>query len=258
MTKIFARVGDQNINELPKDLYIDPEALLVFLEIFEGPLDLLLYLIRKQNIDILNIPIAKITDQYIAYIDAMQVINIDLAAEYLAMAATLISIKSRMMLPRQKIQNDDINNEDIGDPRVQLINQLIEYEKIKLASQNIHKLPMAMRDYQWVNIDINSEKLMPQIMLDDLKKAWQNILLKTMVSNKEHHIAKSELSVREFMSNILKKLSTLKSATFQSMFEGNQSIPHIVINFIAILELTKEGLIRLETQHNDIVLVLIA
>jgi segregation and condensation protein A len=195
MSKSIARLNNQDINDLPKDLYINPEALLVFLEMFEGPLDLLIYLIRKQNIDILNIPIVQITTQYIAYINAMTTINIDLASEYLAMAATLLAIKSRMMLPRPPKLSDETEGEDDVDPRIELMNKLIEYEQIKEATQRIANLPIAERDYKWVHIEISSDKINPQVTIDDLKVAWQAILLKAISQNSTHNIEKQELSV---------------------------------------------------------------
>ncbi|MFN8770105.1 MAG: segregation and condensation protein A [Neisseriaceae bacterium] len=256
MSKSIARLNNQDINDLPKDLYINPEALLVFLEMFEGPLDLLIYLIRKQNIDILNIPIVQITTQYIAYINAMTTINIDLASEYLAMAATLLAIKSRMMLPRPPKLSDETEGEDDVDPRIELMNKLIEYEQIKEATQRIANLPIAERDYKWVHIEISSDKINPQVTIDDLKVAWQAILLKAISQNSTHNIEKQELSVREYMTNILKKLAKYKKKTFYSMFDDDPSVQSIIVNFIAILELTKEGLILLELQKNDIILVL--
>lgn len=256
MSTIIARVNNQDISDIPKDLYINPDALLVFLEMFEGPLDLLLYLIRKQNIDILNIPIAKITNQYIIYINAMTTINIDLASEYLAMAATLLAIKSRMMLPIPPKLSDETEDKNLIDPRVELINKLVEYERIKQATQNLNDMPMVERDYKWIDIDINSNNIRPHVTIEDLKLAWQHILLKAMSQKSTHRIEKQELSVREYMTNILRQLSNQKKRTFYSMFDESHSISHVVVNFVAILELTKEGLILLEMQENDIMLVL--
>jgi segregation and condensation protein A len=239
--------------EIPKDLYIDPAALQVFLEMFEGPLDLLLYLIRKQNLDILTIPIARITSQYISYINAMQVLNIDLAAEYLLMAAMLLEIKSRMMLPRVKLE--DTEHED--DPRHELIQKLIEYEKIKHAARSLANLPQANRDYFWLDVALNdSEIILPAVTLKDLQNAWHNLLLKSLAQNKQHHIKRQELSVREHMSNIVRTLNSLGQCKFFALFDANSGISHVVVNFIAILELGKEGIITLFMQENEIIVSL--
>lgn len=245
--------NQQQIFEIPKDLYIDPEALQIFLDMFEGPLDLLLYLIKRQNLDILTIPIAKITTQYISYINAMQTLNIDLAAEYLLMAAMLLEIKSRMMLPQQK--NEEANSEE--DPRHELIQKLIEYEKIKHVAQNLADLPQANRDYFWLNVVINdSLPIFPNVTLSDLQNAWHSVVLKNMTQNKQHHIKRQELSVREYMSNIIRSLQKTKQSTFFALFEADYGISHIVVNFIAILELGKEGVIILYMQENEIIVSL--
>lgn len=221
---------------------------------FEGPLDLLLYLIRKQNLNILAIPIAKITHQYMGYINNMQILNIDLAAEYLLMAAMLLAIKSRMLLPKPKIEVE----EDQTDPRNELIQKLIEYEKIKLAAQNLDELPTSNRDYMWLDVLINdSSKILPVVVVNDLAKAWKSLILKSIIEHKEHHMKKQELSVREYMSNILRYLSTSGETTFMQLFDPNLGISYIVVNFIAILELTKEGLIGLSILNNDIMVSLI-
>lgn len=254
MSQVIAIVNQQEVIDCPRDLYIDPEALQVFLEMFEGPLDLLLYLIRKQNLDILAIPIAKITDQYIAYINAMQVLNIDLAAEYLLMAAMLLEIKSRMLLP--KLKHAEAIDDNEVDPRQELIAKLIEYEKIKLAAYKISELPTANRDYMWLDILVNDTyKEPPQVSLDDLKNVWHNILLKSLANHREHHIHRQELSVREHMTNIVRKLSELKQASFLALFNPSSGVAYVVVNFIAILELTKEGLIKLATDDNQEIIV---
>jgi len=239
-------VNQEIVNELPKDLYIPPDALQICLDMFEGPLDLLLYLIRKQNLDILSIPIAIITDQYIQYINAMQELNIDLASEYLLMAAMLLEIKSRMLLPRKIAENivDDVDVE--SDPRQELIKKLIEYEQMKVAAVNLNQLPQANRDYLWLDVFIDSKNILPpQIKGTDLQKAWHNILLKSMQVRQEHHIKRQELSVREYMSHILKYLSVHIKSSFYALFDVESGVAHVVVNFIAILELTKEGLIEL-------------
>lgn len=242
--QVIAKIGDEEITNLPKDLYIDPQALQVFLEMFEGPLDLLLYLIRKQNLDILAIPIARITDQYITYINTMQVLNIDLAAEYLLMAAMLLEIKSRTLLPKPKIEVTAID-EGI-DPRQELINRLLEYEKIKLGGQKLSELPTANRDYLWLDILINDEQpSLPSIQAVELQNAWHNLILKSLSSKQEHQIKRQELSVREHMTQIIRTLQEIKSTKFFNLFNPELGVSHVVVNFIAILELTKEGMIKL-------------
>ncbi len=237
-------VNNQEFAELPKDLYIPPEAMQVFLDMFEGPLDLLLYLIRKQNLDILQIPIAKITDQYVRYINAMQVLNIELASEYLLMAAVLLEIKSRILLPKPPAENGA--EEEGPDPRQELIERLIEYEKIKYASQKLNEIPQAYRDYLWVDIMIEEAKPeLPSILPQDLQKAWHTLLLRSMKAHSEHHIKKQELSIREHMSLILRHLQQYKKANFFDLFKVELGTQYVVVNFIAILELGKEGLITL-------------
>ncbi len=249
------RIYDEELTSLPKDLYIDPQALQILLEMFEGPLDLLLYLIRRQNLDILAIPIAQITRQYIAYINAMQTLNINLAGEYLLMAATLLLIKSRMLLPKPPTIEEVLSDE--LDPRQELIKRLIEYEKIKLAAQTIAQIPQAQRDYLWLNIlpnDLYAE--LPQVSSADLARAWQTLLLKS-ITPKKHQIKRQELSVREHMSEILRQLSHTTRASFYSLFDPSLGVGHIVVNFIAILELTKEGLITLIIDEDEITVGLI-
>jgi segregation and condensation protein A len=254
--KTVARVYN-DVAKLPKDLYISPQALLVFLEMFEGPLDLLLYLIRKQNIDILNIPIAQITNQYVAYIEAMQVINLDLAAEYLTMAATLITIKARLMLPKNPAI-DEIENDESNDPRTELINKLIEYEKIKQVSQQLDKLPVVERDFKWANVETNYHGLPPQLNINDLKTAWQHLMMRHLANNiPSYHIEKEQLSIREYMSHILKILNHSSSTTFSRLLGNQYSLSVMVVSFIAVLELTKEGFIKLGLQKNDIIVALI-
>jgi segregation and condensation protein A len=250
------RVNKQNLTDLPKDLYISPEALQIFLEMFEGPLDLLLYLIRKQNLDILTIPIAKITDQYILYINAMATINIDLAAEYLSMAATLLAIKSRLMLPHPPKLEEEYLEETNLDPRNELINKLIEYEKIKQATAALSNIPTEGYHYRWSNIEVNSSlNIPPNIKPENLKDIWLKILLHSITQNTKHRIKRQELSIREYMTNILRKLSGKDKITFISIFDQNLGVTHIIVSFIAILELTKEGLIQLSMSKNDIILV---
>ena len=241
MTNLAITVNQQEITELPQDLYIPPEALQVFLEMFEGPLDLLLYLIRKQNIDIKEIPITKITDQYISYINAMQVLNIELAGECLLMAAVLLEIKSRILLP-PPAQSELTNEDDESDPRQELIRRLIEYEQIKLAAESINKIPQADRDYRW--LDVLIEEAAPELPIvtpEQLQKAWQTLLIRSLTSRNQHHMKKQELSVREHMTQILRHLQEHGKSSFFALFKIELGTAHVVVNFIAILELGKEG-----------------
>lgn len=244
-------INNQPLGELPKDLYIPPEALQVFLETFEGPLDLLLYLIRRQNLDILEIPIARITEQYISYINAMQVLNIELAGEYLLMAAMLLEIKSRLLLPRKA--EEALTEEDSDeDPRQELIQRLLEYEKIKQAGVNLNAMPQAMRDYLWLDILIEeSAPELPQIVPLDLQKAWHTLLLRSMRAQNQHQIQKQELSVREHMTQILRILRDSGRSNFFSLFDPQWGISHVVVNFIAILELGKEGMINIDQSETS-------
>lgn len=237
-------VNNQKFVEMPHDLYIPPEALQIFLDMFEGPLDLLLYLIRKQNLDIRQIPIAKITDQYVHYIHAMQILNIELASEYLLMAAVLLEIKSRILLPKPPTDNN-LNDEET-DPRQELINRLIEYEKIKYASEKLNDIPQAYRDYLWVDVLLEETKPeLPNVEPLDLQKAWHTLILRSLKAQTEHHIKKEELSVREHMSLILKRLQTGSKTNFYALFNLEYGVQYVVVNFIAVLELGKEGLINL-------------
>ena len=218
------------------------------MERFEGPLDLLLYLIRKQNLDILTIPIAKITDQYILYINSMKTMKMDLAAEYLLMAAMLMAIKSRMLLPKpEKVDDGD----EVEDPRQELINRLLEYEKIKEGAEQIDSIPRVERDFLWLNVKIDEvSDIIPNVVVTDLVRAWQKLLQKATLPT-EHQIKRDELSVREYMANILRYLSKVTVASFEELFAGNYTLAVLVVNFIAILELTKEGLLAIETSDNS-------
>ena len=257
MQQIAVTVNQEVVNEFPKDLYIPPDAMQICLEMFEGPLDLLLYLIRRQNLDILSIPIATITEQYIQYINAMQVLNIDLASEYLLMAAMLLEIKSRMLLPKKISKNINVTDAE-QDPRKELIRRLIEYEQMKEAAIKLNQLPQANRDFLWLDVLIDSTNVIPpQIKSTDLHKAWHTILLRSIQARNEHHIKRQELSVREYMSHILKYLSTHIKSTFYALFNVEYGIAHIVVNFIAVLELTKDGLIELsQDTDNEIIVAL--
>lgn len=238
----FAMVNGAPFNKLPDDLYIPPDALEVFLDLFEGPLDLLLYLIRRQNLDIVNIPVAQITQQYIAYIQLMGELNLELAAEYLVMAALLAEIKSRMLLPRQSEQDDD---ED--DPRATLIRRLQEYECIKAAAEEMDFLPRVERDIFAVDIDISTLDIaqqLPDIQLRDMLLAFQDVL-KRVDQFSHHQITKEALSVRERMATILANLKGKDSLLFSQLFIRKEGRSGVVVSFLAILELGKEGLIEI-------------
>lgn len=238
------KIKGETLTELPADLYIPPEALEVYFETFEGPLDLLLYLIRKHNLDILDIPMAALTTQYMAYVDKMKAIKLELAADYLLMSAMLIEIKSRMLLPKPA----EMMEED--DPRAELVRRLMEYEAIKLAAHELDVLPkvgeeiqVAAAYYQQI-----SEVKPIEVSLDDLLDAWKNVLKRAKL-NTHHKIGKSELSVREHMSQILRRLKVDGMVEFSALFDVlTDGLPKLVVNFLAILELTKEGLIRITQQ----------
>jgi segregation and condensation protein A len=235
----FAIVEGEPVAAPPEDLYIPPDALEVFLETFEGPLDLLLYLIRKQNLDILNIPIAEITRQYMDYVELMRTINLDLAAEYLVMAALLAEIKSRMLLPRY----DEIEEEE--DPRAELVRRLQEYERFKQAATDINDLPRHQRDNFPSTVEVcRTEKQLihPSIELKEIVLAFQNIL--KQVDLKTHHqIARESLSVRERMSHVLAILEGDHFIEFQALFTIKEGRLGVVVSFLAILELLKSQLI---------------
>ena len=238
----FAIVNGTPFNQLPDDLYIPPDALEVFLDLFEGPLDLLLYLIRRQNLDIVNIPIAQITHQYITYIQIMGVLNLELAAEYLVMAALLAEIKSRMLLPRQSEEDDDEE-----DPRATLIRRLQEYECIKDAAEEIDLLPRVERDIFAIDVDVsalNIEQQLPDIRLRDMLLAFQDVL-KRVDQLSHHQITKEALSVRERMATILEYLKGENSLLFSQLFIRKEGRSGVVVSFLAILELGKEGLIEI-------------
>ncbi len=237
----IATVKGQAIIDLPKDLYIPPDAMKVFLEAFEGPLDFLLYLIRKQNIDILDIPIATVTHQYMEYIDLMQGLSLDLAAEYLVMAAILAEIKSRMLLPRV---SDAENPEE--DPRAELVRRLQEYERYKQAAEDIDKLPREERDLFIVQADASQiavEKPLPHISLPTLLQALSDILRRAEL-NSHHHVQLDALSVREKMTHILAAVQEQDHYLFTQLFNLKEGRLGIVVTFLAMLELLKESLIE--------------
>ncbi|NOQ63282.1 MAG: segregation/condensation protein A, partial [Methyloprofundus sp.] len=239
---VIAIVAGEPFLELPEDLYIPPDALKVFLDSFEGPLDLLLYLIRKQNLDILNIPITQITKQYMAYINAMTELQLELAAEYLLMAALLAEIKSRMLLPRQPTVE-----EDEEDPRALLIRRLQEYERIKKAAEEIAELPRMERDIFIATVDtsaVSVHKSHPEVQLHDLALALQGVLRR--VDQLSHHIiTKDPLSVRERMALIMERLENKSSFLFTRLFTYDEGKAGVVVAFLAILELSKAELIEI-------------
>jgi segregation and condensation protein A len=237
----IALVFGQPVLDVPQDLFIPPDALKVFLESFEGPLDLLLYLIRKQNLNVLDIPMAQITAQYLGYIDTMKSERLELAAEYLLMAALLIEIKSRLLLPRPPKDEEG----EPEDPRAELVRRLLEYEQMKLAALELDKIPQADRDFAWlaVLIEQGAEQRLPEVSAADLRQAWLSILSRAK-HKRSHKVEKDELSVREQMSWILRMLAGRDYVAFEELFEIDKGVPHLVVNFIAVLELVKEGLIK--------------
>ena len=237
-----ARLYGEPLFALPNDLYIPPDALEVFLEAFEGPLDLLLYLIRKQNFNILDIPMAAVTRQYLSYVDEIRARNLELAAEYLLMAAMLIEIKSRMLLPPKKVAE----GEDAEDPRAELVRRLLEYEQIKLASAHISEIPQYGRDFlkAQVYIEQSLQPRFPDVSMDELQEAWRDILKRAQLVQ-HHKISREELSVREHMSIVLRKLQGRKFIEFEHLFDPAQGVPVLVVTFIALLELAKETLIEI-------------
>ena len=237
----FAMVHGEPVTVPPQDLYIPPDALEVFLDAFEGPLDLLLYLIKRQNLDILALPIANITQQYMEYIDLMQELRLELAAEYLVMAAMLAEIKSRMLLPRP------VESTEEEDPRAELIRRLQEYERFKKAAEDIDELPRMERDIQEVKIiqtEIVQEDKLPQVEMKDLLTALQQVLRRAEVYA-SHAIQREPLSLRERMTSVLNSLSVDDFVEFTSLFDKNEGRSGVVVTFIAILELLKEQVIEI-------------
>jgi segregation and condensation protein A len=238
----FAFVAGQAFTDLPKDLYIPPDALEVFLEAFEGPLDLLLYLIRRQNIDILNINIAEITEQYIAYVELMDAAQFELAAEYLVMAAMLAEIKSRFLLPR--MEEDE---EDEEDPRAQLIRRLQEYERYRDAAEKIDELPRRYRDFHLASAEmplLEKEIPLPEIDLQEVLLAFADVLRRSDLKE-SHHIQRQALSTREKMSQILLRISDKHFTPLTSLVLKDEGKLGIVVTFLAVMELIKESLVEL-------------
>ena len=235
-----ARLYGEPLFTLPQDLYIPPDALEVFLEAFEGPLDLLLYLIRKQNFNILDIPMAGLTRQYLSYVDEIRHRNLELAAEYLLMAAMLIEIKSRMLLPPKP----SAEGQEAEDPRAELVRRLLEYEQMKLAAAQLNALPQLGRDFlaAQVYIEQSLQPRFPDVSVPDLQEAWAAILQRAKLVQR-HKITREELSVREHMSQVLKHLQGRRFVEFEALFDPGKGAPVLVVTFIALLELAKEALI---------------
>ncbi len=238
----LAKLYGEPLFSLPNDLYIPPEALRVFLEAFEGPLDLLLYLIRKQNFNILDIPMAALTRQYLSYVDEIRQTNLELAAEYLLMAAMLIEIKSRMLLPPKKVAE----GEEAEDPRAELVRRLLEYEQAKLQAAAIGAMPQYGRDF-WraqVYIEQSLKPRFPEVHVVDLRDAWADILKRAKLVQ-HHKISREELSVREHMSIVLRTLQGRQFVEFEHLFDVTRGVPVMVVTFIAMLELAKETLVEI-------------
>jgi len=240
----IAKIRGEPFTELPADLYIPPEALSVFLDAFEGPLDLLLYLIRRHSLDILDIPMAELTRQYMEYVEAMRATQLELAAEYLLMAALLIEIKSRMLLPRPPMEGEA----GPEDPRAELVRRLLEYERMKKAALALGELPVAGRDFSLVEVAV--ERLIervPNVHVADLSEAWRSILTRARMT-KHHRITREQLSVRAHMSRILKTLGSGRFVEFSELFEPERGVPLLVVSFLALLELARESLIEITQQ----------
>ena len=238
----LARLYGEPLFAMPQDLYIPPDALEVFLEAFEGPLDLLLYLIRKQNFNILDIPMAGVTRQYLVYVDEIKVRNLELAAEYLLMAAMLIEIKSRMLLPPRKVAE----GQEPEDPRAELVRRLLEYEQMKLAAARLNALPQLGRDFlkAQVFIEQSLQPRFPDVNVVDLQDAWRDILKRARLVQ-HHTITREQLSVREHMSIVLRHLQGRKFVEFENLFDHTKGSPVLVVTFLALLELAKETLIEI-------------
>ncbi|HEY7985713.1 MAG TPA: ScpA family protein [Methylophilaceae bacterium] len=240
---ISARLHGEPIASLPQDLYIPPEALEVYLDAFEGPLDLLLYLIRKHNLDILDIRMADLTQQYMSYVDKMQAAKLELAADYLLMSAMLIEIKSRMLLPKPA----ELEQED--DPRAELVRRLLEYEAIKIGAQKIDALPQVGRELLVAQACFEHvvKVQLPVVEMEDLLVAWRSVLERAK-NYKHHHISREQLSVREHMSLILRRLQQEGMLEFTQMFAVSEGVQKMVTYFLALLELAREGLVKMTQQ----------
>jgi segregation and condensation protein A len=240
-----ARLYGEPLFDLPHDLYIPPDALEVFLEAFEGPLDLLLYLIRRHSLDILDIPMAELTRQYMDYVEMMRTTQLELAADYLLMAALLIEIKSRMLLPRPPRETEG----EPEDPRAELVRRLLEYERMKKAAYALGEIPVAGRDFSVVEVYIEqalTERL-PDVHVADLSEAWRAILARARMT-KHHRITREQLSVRAHMSRILRALQPGNFMEFSQLFEPERGVALLVVSFLALLELARESMIEITQQ----------
>ena len=242
MAMPVARIRGEPITDLPADLFIPPDALSVILDQFEGPLDLLLYLIRRHSLDILDIPMADLTRQYMVYVEAMRENQFELAAEYLLMAAVLIEIKSRMLLPRPPRENQA----EPDDPRAELVRRLMEYEQMKAASQVIDQLPRRDRDFAIIDVLVEQSLVtrVPTVLAADLTEAWRVILNRARATRK-HSVTREELSVRSHMSRILRYLGGHGFVRFDELFQPAEGVAVVVVSFLAVLELARESLIDL-------------
>lgn len=240
----LARIYGEPMVQLPLDLYIPPDAMAVMLDAFEGPLDLLLYLIRKANVNVLDIPMAPLTEQYLSYVEAMRTHNLELAADYLVMAAMLIEIKSRMLLPKPRVDDGG----EVEDPRAELVRRLIEYEQMKLAANRLDELPQAERDFEWVEVWVEKSLLqrLPEVSPDDLKAAWGALLRQARLHTR-HTVSREELSVREHMGLILRRLRDADEGfvEFVALFDPSLGAPVLVVHFLAMLELAREQLLEI-------------
>ena len=236
-----ARLYGEPLFALPTDLYIPPDALEVFLEAFEGPLDLLLYLIRRQNFNILDIPMASVTRQYLAYVEQIRKTNLELASDYLLMAAMLIEIKSRMLLPPRK----SADGKEAEDPRAELVRRLVEYEQMKLAAARLDALPLLGRDFLRAQVAVEESMTarLPEVAPADLREAWADLMKRARL-NQHHKISREQLSVREHMSLLLRALHGRRFAIFEELFDPGRGPQVLVVVFIALLELAREHLIE--------------
>ncbi len=236
-----AKICGEPLMEIPQDLYIPPDALEVFLDTFQGPLDLLLYLIRKHNLEILDIPMAELTKQYMAYVELMQAEQLELAAEYLLMTALLIEIKSRMLLPKPVT-----TNEEDSDPRAELVRRLLEYERVKQAANLLSEMPQAERDFTTIQVwmEQKATNQSPNITVDDLRHAWVTLITRAKI-NRHHQVSRETLSVRAYMSQVLRELSGREQVGFYELFSPSASVAEVVVIFLAILELAKETLVAI-------------
>lgn len=238
LPKVYGEV----LAQMPRDLYIPPDALEIILESFEGPLDLLLYLIRRANINVLDIPMAPLTQQYLTYVEAMRRHNLELAAEYLLMAAMLIEIKSRMLLPRPAREMDG----EVEDPRAELVRRLVEYERMKAAAAQLHEIPQAGRDFEWVTVWVGDKVVerQPEVSLHDLQLTWL-ALMRQVKMHQHHKIQREELSVREHMTLILRRLQGAGYLRFEQLFDLTLGASGLVVSFLAMLELARELMVEI-------------